>query len=133
MAETPVLTSEALPGDSELDVAPHSNPNTPDASVPVDVVELEDVLHVGRGTRESTELTRLRTIYSRASTQHRQQALATLQKPSTFYGRIVYNIKKFWRNQISVTVHYETCRDHLGTKSFRKTYLLSSLYTCRAI
>ena len=43
-------------------------------------------------------------------------------EPVTTWGKVCYNltqripppVKKFWRNQISVTVDHDNCRDHWG-------------------
>jgi hypothetical protein len=69
--------------------------------------------------REATELAALRRQYSRASSYRRPGQGITSRKPETAFGRVVYNIARFWSRQVSVTVPHEACRDHLGTALFR--------------
>jgi hypothetical protein len=67
-------------------------------------------------TLEATELSRIRTNYSRATASHRQQAASNSasRAPPTGLWRCKYAITKFWNRQISVIVPHEACRDHLG-------------------
>lgn len=61
--------------------------------------------------RGATELAQLRRNYSRASTR----ASAKLaERPATLPGKLIHEVQKFWRRQISITVDHHTCRDHLG-------------------
>lgn len=76
---------------------------------------------------EATELARLRSNYSRVS--RRSGSTIAVMKPATFLGLLTYNIKKFWKNQVSVSVDHEACRDHLGMFSsifFMSLYLLDT-------
>lgn len=61
---------------------------------------------------EATELARLRSNYSRVSQQ--SGPTIAVMKPATLLGRLTYNVKKFWKNQVSIAVDHEACRDHLG-------------------
>jgi hypothetical protein len=71
-----------------------------------------------RHTHEATELSRIRSNYSRVSSHRHQVALVTAKKPVTFLEHIAYDVKTFWGRQISVVVAHDTCRDHLGTRNF---------------
>jgi hypothetical protein len=68
----------------------------------------------GSDSYEATELARIRTRYSNASTSRRPATVATAQRPTTALARVQNAILKFWRNQISVIVAHDACRDHLG-------------------
>jgi hypothetical protein len=71
--------------------------------------------HHGSDLLEATELSRIRTQYSRATASYRRASGSTSQASPTGLWRLRYAIWKFWRNQISVIVAHEACRDHLGT------------------
>jgi hypothetical protein len=68
-----------------------------------------------RDARESTELARLRRIYSHTSSHQRPGSSAASTKPTGLLERFIYGVKKFWKHQISITVAHKACRDHLGT------------------
>ncbi|TVY37994.1 hypothetical protein LOCC1_G008186 [Lachnellula occidentalis] len=53
---------------------------------------------------EATELARLRSNYSRVS--RRSAPTIAVMKPATLFGRLAYNVKKFWKDQIMK--HVET-------------------------
>lgn len=68
-----------------------------------------------RDALQATELERIRSNYSRASAPHPQrQPRVTARKPTKVLELLDYNVRKFWRSQVSVTVDHECCRDHLG-------------------
>jgi hypothetical protein len=75
---------------------------------------------------ESTELERIRKNYSRVSASRRSGhgSTVTARKPTTLVERFTYNVKKFWRYQVSVSVAHETSRDHLGM--YPRIFFLSS-------
>ncbi|TVY42720.1 hypothetical protein LSUB1_G003206 [Lachnellula subtilissima] len=79
---------------------------------------------------EATELARLRSNYSRVS--RRSNHTIAVMKPATFLGLLTYNIKKFWKNQVSISVDHEACRDHLGQASTgSRTASGQTFYTLR--
>lgn len=68
---------------------------------------------------ESTELSELEHIrqnYTHASSTHASGPGSTA--PNGFFGQLAFNVSKFWRHQISVTVDHVACRDHLGMYPF---------------
>ena len=64
--------------------------------------------------REATELARIRSNYTRASSYHHAGSSVRSSKPDGLLERFNYTIRVFWRRQISITVPHSTCRDHLG-------------------
>lgn len=70
-----------------------------------------------RDQLQATELAQVRSNYQRASSNRLQgTGNPNMPKRSTNpVALLVYNVKKFWRHQISITVPHEACRDHLGT------------------
>ncbi|TVY59531.1 hypothetical protein LCER1_G000114 [Lachnellula cervina] len=74
---------------------------------------------------EATELARLRSNYSRVSQQ--SGPTIAVMKPATLLGRLTYNVKKFWKNQVSIAVDHEACRDHLALERTFLGYLRTSL------
>lgn len=78
-----------------------------------------------RDARESTELARLRRIYSRTSSHQRPGSSTASTKPTGLLARFIYVVKKFWKHQISITVAHKACRDHLGTDT--KIFLVKCL------
>jgi hypothetical protein len=68
--------------------------------------------------RGNTELARLRRNYSRASTARTVAASnydpTRAEKASSLPEKLTAACRKFWRQQISITVDHSTCRDHLG-------------------
>ncbi|CZS99085.1 uncharacterized protein RAG0_07562 [Rhynchosporium agropyri] len=100
MAETADINSPQAPGQLEEPSTVHLN--SPGSISP------------GTDAREATELARLRSNYTRA-TSYRQAGLSVASiKPDGFLERFSYTVRAFWRRQISITVAHETCRDHLG-------------------
>ena len=95
-----------------VDMAETSNRDPPGRSTadepPPPVLPAADALE-----REATELAALRRHYSRASSRRPGQGV-TSREPETLFGRVAYNIARFWSRQVSVTVPHESCRDHLG-------------------
>jgi len=71
--------------------------------------------HTGGDARESTELARLRRNYTRASSHQAPISSGIIAKPTTLCDRFIYAVKRFWKDQVSVTVPHASCRDHLGT------------------
>lgn len=69
------------------------------------------------GTYEATELGRLRSRYSstsmRRSHPHTTSGIEA-NEVNGFVATSKASGKKFWRNQVSITVPHATCRDHLG-------------------
>jgi len=63
--------------------------------------------------REATELARIRSNYTRASSYHHAGSSVGSSKPDGLLERFNYTIRVFWRRQISITVPHSTCRDHL--------------------
>lgn len=78
-----------------------------------------------RSAREATELARLRSNYTRASSYRLQGSSIASTKPNGLLECFIYTIKAFWRRQISITVAHSTCRDHLGTSLLLNTLYLS--------
>jgi hypothetical protein len=68
----------------------------------------------GSDVLEATELSRIRTQYSRATESYRRAPSSTSQASPTGLWRWKYAIRKIWKNQISIIVPHEACRDHLG-------------------
>lgn len=70
----------------------------------------------GSNVLQATELAKIRKQYSNASTAAQSSpAIRRVQAPAPgSLAYLVYQIKKLWRNQISVVVDHEDCRDHLG-------------------
>ena len=115
MAELQMLPDPDLNADDRnmgLDTAVASEPDEPQLESPRGDPPVEG--DGGANKYAATELARLRRNYSRASSYHRQGASIASKKPVTLRECCIYNLKKFWRHQISVTVDYDTCRDHLG-------------------
>ncbi len=115
MAETEAQNDgEATPMASELE-EPHlvhlNSPGRPSAA---------------GSAREATELARLRSNYSRASSYRQQGSSIASRKPEGLLECFIYNTKAFWRRQVSVTVAHSTCRDHLGMSPLAYTFILSS-------
>lgn len=63
---------------------------------------------------EATELSRIRSQYSRTTDLYRRASSSNSRASPRGLRRLTYAIWKFWRNQISVVVAHEACRDHLG-------------------
>lgn len=63
---------------------------------------------------EATELTRIRSNYSRVSSARLPNASIVPQGPPKGLARVDHAIRSFWKHQISVTVDHAACRDHLG-------------------
>ncbi|PQE20378.1 hypothetical protein CJF30_00001678 [Rutstroemia sp. NJR-2017a BBW] len=76
--------------------------------------ELHEVSSAERDLWESTELSRIRRNYTRASSTHALGPGPGSTAPARLFGKAGYSISKFWRHQVSVTVDHATCRDHLG-------------------
>jgi len=69
----------------------------------------------GSDVLEATELSRIRSNYSRATDSYRRASRPNAQaSPATGMWRWKHTIHKFWKDQISVIVAHEACRDHLG-------------------
>ncbi|KAK0123153.1 hypothetical protein ONS96_010155 [Cadophora gregata f. sp. sojae] len=66
-----------------------------------------------RSAREATELARIRSNYTRASSYHHAGSSTGSPKPDGLLERFNDTIRTFWRRQISITVAHSTCRDHL--------------------
>ncbi|KAH7391338.1 hypothetical protein BKA64DRAFT_100871 [Cadophora sp. MPI-SDFR-AT-0126] len=77
--------------------------------------------------REATELARIRSNYTRASSYHHAGSSIGSSKPDRLLGRFNYTIRVFWRRQISITVAHSTCRDHLALERTFLGYLRTSL------
>ncbi|TVY85774.1 hypothetical protein LAWI1_G007748 [Lachnellula willkommii] len=75
---------------------------------------------------EATEMARLRSNYSLASRRSGPPTIAVM-KPATLPGRLTYNVKKFWNNQVSIAVDHDACRDHLALERTFLGYLRTSL------
>lgn len=102
--------------DSTQDHGPFNLPinSSAEPDHPHDEDDLYDQPQAERDAREATELARLRRNYSRAS--QRQRGLArSLSRPNGLLKRGLYALNTFWKNQISVVVPHDACRDHLGT------------------
>jgi len=69
----------------------------------------------GSDVLEATELSRIRTQYSRATDSYRAASGSTSQATPTGPRKLKSVISKFWNNQISIIVAHEASRDHLGT------------------
>ncbi|RDW73116.1 hypothetical protein BP6252_07023 [Coleophoma cylindrospora] len=69
-----------------------------------------------RNQLEATELAQVRSNYERASSNRLPSTgnVATPKRPTKPVALLLYNVKNFWRHQVSVTVPHEACRDHLG-------------------
>jgi hypothetical protein len=65
---------------------------------------------------EATELTRIRGNYTRASSLRTPRLVVPPVSKETppLLARVRHAISSFWKNQISVTVGHNACRDHLG-------------------
>jgi hypothetical protein len=65
---------------------------------------------------EATGLSRIRRQYSRASLSHHATSVTLSQRstPLSGWAKVKYAVSKFWKNQISVIVDHNACRDHLG-------------------
>ncbi|TGO16024.1 hypothetical protein BTUL_0033g00620 [Botrytis tulipae] len=93
--------------------------------------EAEDPLELSSRERdqwESTELSELEHIrqnYTHASSTHALGPGSTA--PNGVFGQFVFNVSKFWRHQISVTVDHVACRDHLALERTFLAYLRTSL------
>ncbi|KAF7864074.1 hypothetical protein EAF04_007039 [Stromatinia cepivora] len=74
---------------------------------------------------ELSELAHIRQNYTNASSSHVLGPGSTA--PAGFLGRLTYNVSKFWRRQISVTVDHVACRDHLAVERTFLAYLRTSL------
>jgi len=77
--------------------------------------------------REATELARIRSNYTRASSYHHAGSSVGSSKPDGLLERFNYTIRVFWRRQISITVPHSTCRDHLALERTFLGYLRTSL------
>ncbi|KAH6711501.1 hypothetical protein BKA61DRAFT_92049 [Leptodontidium sp. MPI-SDFR-AT-0119] len=64
--------------------------------------------------REATELARIRSNYTRASSYHQAGSSIASAKPDGLLECFSHTVRAFWRRQISITVAHSTCRDHLG-------------------
>lgn len=90
--------------------------------------EPAEVSSTERDQWESTELSELdyiRQNYTHASSSHASAPGSSA--PTGFFGQLTYNVSKFWRHQISVTVDHVACRDHLGMYHY---YFLSFYRSC---
>ncbi|APA09559.1 hypothetical protein sscle_05g043290 [Sclerotinia sclerotiorum 1980 UF-70] len=77
---------------------------------------------------ESTELSELAHIRQNYTTASSSHALGPGSTASTgYFGRLTYNVSKFWRHQISVTVDHAACRDHLAVERTFLAFLRTSL------
>jgi len=92
-----------------------------EASTTLKAPEQADSLGLGSTSRrrgsdilEATELTRIRTQYSRATDSYHATSGSISHANPTGLARLKYVISKFWNNQISVIVAHEASRDHLG-------------------
>ncbi|KAJ8066153.1 hypothetical protein OCU04_005244 [Sclerotinia nivalis] len=74
---------------------------------------------------ELSELAHIRQNYTNASSSHALGPGSTA--PTGFFGRLTYDVSKFWRHQISVTVDHVACRDHLAVERTFLAYLRTSL------
>lgn len=68
----------------------------------------------GSDVLEATELTRIKTNYSRATDSYSRAQGSIARASPTGVWRWKNAIYKFWRDQISTIVAHEACRDHLG-------------------
>ncbi|TVY82405.1 hypothetical protein LSUE1_G003589 [Lachnellula suecica] len=75
---------------------------------------------------EATEMDRMRGNYSRTSASRKSGSTTTAQKPTNLLEHFTYNVKKFWRHQISINVDHDTCRDHLALERTFLGYLRTS-------
>jgi hypothetical protein len=83
---------------------------------------------------DPTELSRIRSNYSRATASYREQAASVLTippKPRTGIRKLSHAVKHFWAHQISVIVPHAACRDHLGMYAY-VTYLCNAHVCTRA-
>ncbi|EKD18441.1 hypothetical protein MBM_03434 [Drepanopeziza brunnea f. sp. 'multigermtubi' MB_m1] len=80
-----------------------------------------------RNARESTELERIRTNYSRASSYHQRAFSTRSKRPESLLERFNYALRNFWRRQISIDVDHGACRDHLALERTFLGYLRTSL------
>ncbi|CZT47046.1 uncharacterized protein RSE6_16079 [Rhynchosporium secalis] len=113
MAETADFNSPQAPGQLEEPSKVHLN--SPDSISP------------GTDAREATELARLRSNYTRATSYRQAGSSVASIKPDGFLERFSYTVRAFWRRQISITVAHETCRDHLALERTFLGYLRTSL------
>lgn len=87
---------------------------------------------------ETHELERYRSQYSDASAAHHRATSRARSRnslgPPRGLRRVPFEVKKFWRRQISVIVDQAYNRDHLGTEShilphqFHRLFVLSRDY-----
>ncbi|RDW87659.1 hypothetical protein BP5796_03353 [Coleophoma crateriformis] len=78
---------------------------------------------------EATELAQVKSNYERASSNRLPSTgnVATPKRPTNPVALLLYNVKNFWRHQVSVTVPHEACRDHLALERTFLGYLRTSL------
>lgn len=98
--------------------------------------ELRQVSSAERDQWESTELSEfvhIRRNYTHASSAHVLGPGSTV--PTGLFGHLTYNVQKFWRRQISVTVDHVTCRDHLGTYHYFLSFtdIIQTIYPRQGI
>jgi hypothetical protein len=74
---------------------------------------------------EATELSRIRRQYSRVSSSHHTASFTVSRRSTSLNGwaKIKYTMSKFWKNQISVIVDHDACRDHLGMHWFLSVFV----------
>ncbi|KAI9047633.1 hypothetical protein LZ554_008344 [Drepanopeziza brunnea f. sp. 'monogermtubi'] len=80
-----------------------------------------------QNARESTELERIRSNYSRASSYHQRASSTRSKRPESWLERFNYALHNFWRRQISIDVEHGACRDHLALERTFLGYLRTSL------
>ncbi|KAH9220506.1 hypothetical protein DL95DRAFT_329108 [Leptodontidium sp. 2 PMI_412] len=77
--------------------------------------------------REATELARIRSNYTRASSYHQAGSSIASAKPDGLLECFSHTVRAIWRRQISITVAHSTCRDHLALERTFLGYLRTSL------
>lgn len=107
LEHTVTMAAEAVdpPQGSQIDAGNHPDPDHPQCSA-----------HGDSNNLEATELRRIKSRYT-SSTAIRRPASIT-PRPNSGLGLVRYEVSKFWKNQISIIVPHDTCRDHLGMRHF---------------
>jgi hypothetical protein len=81
----------------------------------------------GSDVLEATELSRIRSNYSRATDSYRAASGSIARASPTGVWRWKHAIYQFWKGQISIIVAHEACRDHLGMYAIT-IYLIYHVY-----
>ncbi|KAL2063453.1 hypothetical protein VTL71DRAFT_5258 [Oculimacula yallundae] len=107
----------------------NNHPQAPDEPEEPHQVHLNspESTSAGADAREANELARLRSNYTRATSHHQAGSSVASAKPNGFLESFSYNIRAFWRRQISITVAHSACRDHLALERTFLGYLRTSL------